>query len=191
MRRIRILLCFCAICILTTAVVSAQNGADVDRFEWPDGEPFRLVAWDGGSIISVHSYDDPFINCGDDIPELQPGWREISELPNDIVQTLDHRNWFTRVMVGTEEEFWTDPCAFIQTAERLAEGITSGTYHATWNPSAQHYVSGYTVAGPLYDLVGMCGDGMVGFNLTRKQKWSAKKGFKIGPNNGPRLSCNE
>jgi hypothetical protein len=189
MKGIRILFCFCVVGVLTTAFVSAQNGADVDRFDWPTGEPFWMMYWDGENLVSVHSYDDPNINCGDEIPEMQPGWRQVVELPNGVVQTVDHRNWYTRVMVGTEEEFWADPCLFIQTAERVAEGSTHGTYHNTWDPRKMKLFGGFTIAGPLYDLVDMCDGGMVEFNLMRKWKWSEEDGWNYGPVKGPRLSC--
>jgi hypothetical protein len=197
MKTLQVLLFTTLVGILFSVPVSAQNGADVERSDWWPGQgPFFMVAWETGvpmdeeTIISVHSFDDPNINCGDVIPELQPGFHQLSELPNDIIQHLDHRKFFTRVMVGIPEEFWMDPCTFIQTADRLAEGITPGTYRRTINPT-QHRVGGFTIAGPLYDLVGMCGDGMVNFNLVRRFQWSARRGFQELSLKGPRLSCNE
>ena len=194
MKSIRVFLWLCVICLLSTQVAFAQNGAVVVKGQ----NLFAYYEYNGDGLLAVMSADSEFF-CNDDGDLSFVDWVSVLR-PDGSVKYQDRAHWFTRVFFTTPEAFWATPCASWNNYDLMvAEGIAHGVYNDNDSnadrPNARN-TWGLTVAGGLYDLVGLCEDDMVELNIVRKFLLSKdfpaclpddcifKTVFK-----GPRLNC--
>lgn len=193
MKSICVYLWLCVICMLSTQVASAQNGAVVVKGEglW------AFSTYNGDGLMAVMSSDSEFF-CNEDGDRIFYDWMEITR-PDGSIKYHDSGYFFTRVFLTTPEAFWADECASWNNYDLMvAEGIAHQTFNDNDSyadkPNARN-VWGFTVAGGLYDLVGLCEGDMVELNIVRR--WLAKKDFPAClPDcifktvfKGPRLNC--
>ena len=193
MKSIRIFVWLCVICLLSTQVASAQNGAVVVKGQGL----FAFDVYNGDGLMAVMSSDSEFF-CNEDGDLMFYDWMDVIR-PDGSVKYQDRGHFFTRIFFTTPEAFWADPCASWNNYDLMvAKGIT----HQVWNdndatavrPNARNSW-GFTVAGGLYDLVGLCEDDMVELNIVRR--WLLKKDFPACQPDcifksvikGPRLNC--
>ena len=193
MKSIRIFVWLCVICLLSTQVASAQNGAVVVKGQ----DLFALSEYNGDGLLAVMSSDSEFF-CNDDGDLSFVDWMDVIR-PDGSVKYQDRGHFFTRVFFTTPEAFWADPCASWNNYDLMvAEGIT----HQVWNdndatavrPNARNSW-GFTAAGGLNDHLGLCEDGIVELNIVRR--WLLKKDFPAclpdcifkSVIKGPRLNC--
>lgn len=193
MKSRRIFLWLCVICLMSTQLAVAQNGAVVEKGQ----DLFAYTVYNGDDLLAVMSADSEFF-CNDEGDLSFVDWMAVIR-PDGSVKYQDRAHWFTRVFLTTPEEFWVDPCASWNNYDLMvAEGIA----HGVWNDNDAYADRenarmswGLTTAGGLYDLVGLCEDDMVELNIVRR--WLAKKDFPAclpdcifkSAIKGPRLNC--
>ena len=193
MTSIRIFVWLCVICLLSTQVASAQNGAVVVKGQ----DLYAMSTYNGDGLLAVMSSDSEFF-CNDDGDLMFYDWMEVIR-PDGSVKYNDRGFWFTRVFFTTPEAFWAEPCASWNNYDLMvAEGITHGVFNDNdanaVRPKARNSW-GFTQAGGLYDLVGLCEGDMVELNIVRR--WLLKKDFPACEPDcifksvfkGPRLNC--
>ena len=162
-------LLFLLVSLLYVPVASAQNGAVIIRGEGDVG----LIEWNGESVLAVLSSDLGFY-CEDELDITPFEWMDVVR-PDGSIKFHEKGNLFARVYYpATPDDFWLDPCDFIENGPMVAEGITHFTYNdndaTNAHPNRQN-TWGYTLNGSLYDLAGFCGDGMVDLNIVRRFKF--------------------
>jgi hypothetical protein len=192
-KNLRNVLLFLLVCLLYAPVASAQSGAVVikgqDLFSWSD--------YNGDGLMAVQSSDSEFF-CNEDGDLIFYDWMDVFR-PDGSIKYQDRGHFFTRVFLTTPEAFWADACASWNNSDLMvAEGISHQTYNDN-DANADHPnrrdVWGYTVAGGLNDLLGLCEGGMVELNTVRR--WMLKKDLSNCPPDcidkavikGPRLNC--
>jgi len=195
MKSIRILLWLCAICLLTTSVASAQNGAAVVKGE----DIWGFWNWNGEQVVTLQSSDSEGF-CGDDFGDLMwADWMEVWR-PDGSLKWHDRGHYFTRVFwpATPPDDTFEAWCALWNDGPLVAEGITHSVLNDNDNyadrPNGRNSW-GFTVAGTLYDYAGFCEDGMVELNTVRR--WLLKKDFPACQpdcifkevRKGPRLIC--
>lgn len=193
MKSIRIFVWLCVICLLSTQVASAQNGAVVVK----DQDLFAFSAYNGDGLLAVMSSDSEFF-CNDDGDLMFYDWMAVIR-PDGSIKYHDRGHFFTQVFFTTPEAFWADPCASWNNYDLMvAEGITHQVYNDNDanadRPNARNSW-GFTVAGGLNDLLGFCENDIVELNIVRR--WLLKKDFPAcDPDcifktvfKGPRLNC--
>lgn len=193
MRIMRNVLLLVICCFLYVPSALAQNGAVVVK----DQGLFAFSEYNGDGLLAVMSSDSEFF-CNFDGDLIFYDWMTVIR-PDGSIKYHDRAFFFTRVFFTTPEAFWADPCASWNNYDLIvAEGITHQVYNDNDayadRPNAR--VSwGFTVAGGLYDLVGLCEDDMIELNIVRR--WLAKKDFPACEPDcifktvfkGPRLNC--
>ena len=193
MKSIRVFLWLCVICLMSTQVAFAQNGAVVVKDQALGG----WFDYNGDGLLAVMSSDSEFF-CNDDGDLIFYDWMDVIR-PDGSINYHDRGHFFTRVFFATPEAFWADPCALWNNYDLMvAYGITHQTFHDNDvyvdRPNARNSW-GYTVAGGLYDVVGLCEGDMVELNTVRR--WLLKKDFPACEPDcifktvfkGPRLNC--
>ncbi len=196
MKSIRVFLWLCVICLFSTQVAIAQNGAVVVKGQ-------DLTAWynyngDDGLLAVMSSDSELFCNQDGDL--IFYDWMEVMR-PDGSVHFHDRGHYFTRVFFMTPEVLFADLCASWNDYDLMvAEGITHSTFHDNdaneERPIARNSF-GYTVAGGLYDLVGLCEGDMVELNIIRRflleKDYPACEPDCIFKSviKGPRLNCPE
>ena len=194
MKSIRILLWLCAICLLTTSVASAQNGAVVVKGE----DIWGLWDWNGELVVALESSDSEGF-CGDDLGDLMwADWMDVWR-PDGSLKYHDRGHYFTRVFYpATPPDDTIDAwCALWNDGPLVAEGITHSTFNdndANVGHPNRRNTWGYNVAGTLYDYAGFCGDGMVELNtvvrlMLKKDRPACEPDCLIVKQKGPRLNC--
>lgn len=194
MKTIRNFFWLCAVCILSTQFAFAQNGAVVikgqDLWGWSD--------YNGDGLLAVMSSDSEFF-CNEDGDLIFYDWMQVLR-PDGTIKYHDQGHYFTRVFFTTPDAFWADPCASWNNYDLMvADGISSSTFNdndlEAANPNRRN-VWGYTVAGGLFDLVGLCEGDMVELNVVRR--WMLERNVPNCPPEciiekavikGPRLNC--
>lgn len=190
MKILRNVLLFLLVSLLYAPVASAQNGAVVDRGQGNYGG----VEWNGEDILVVVATEVGFWCAGE--VDLTPfDWMDVWR-PDGSLKYHESGNFFTRVyQPATPDDFWGDPCLFIEGGPLVAEGITHFTYNDNGvygvNPNRKN-VWGYNVAGMLYDMVGFCPGDMVDLTIVRRWAWEkncdsdcvTRRVFR-----GPQLDC--
>lgn len=186
-----LLLVICCFFYVPSAL--AQNGAVVVK----DQSLFAFSVYNGDGLLAVMSSDSEFF-CNNDGDLIFYDWMTVTR-PDGSIKYHDRAFFFTRVFFTSPEAFWADPCASWNNYDLMvAEGITHQVYNDNdaygVRPNAR--VSwGFTVAGGIYDLVGLCEDDMIELNIVRR--WMKKKDFpSCEPDciiktvsKGPRLNC--
>ena len=193
MKSIRIFVWLCVICLLSTQVASAQNGAVVLKGQ----DLFAFSEYNGDGLMAVMSSDSEFF-CNDDGDLMFYDWMAVIR-PDGSFNYHDRGHFFTRVFFTTPEAFWADPCAsWNNYGLMVAEGITHQVYNDNDayadRPNARASW-GFTAAGGLNDLLGFCEDDIVELNIVRR--WLLKKDFPACEPDcifksvikGPRLNC--
>ena len=193
MKSIRIFLWLCVICLMSTQVAFAQNGAVVVKGQ----DLLAFSEYNGDGLLAVMSSDSELF-CNDDGDLVFYDWMAVFR-PDGSIKYHERANFFTQVFFTTPEAFWADPCASWNNYDLMvAEGITHQVYNDNDSnavrPNARNSW-GFTVAGGLYDLVGLCEDDMVELNIIRR--WLLKKDFPACGDDcifkavlkGPRLNC--
>ncbi len=194
MKSIRIFVWLCVICLLSTQVASAQNGAVVAKGDtligWWD--------WNGGQVMALQSSDSEAF-CGDDLGDLiWTDWLEVLR-PDGSIKYNEHGAYFTRVFypVTLPEDTFENWCDLWNNGPLVAEGITHSTFNDN-DANAAHpnrrITWGYNVAGTLYDYAGFCDGGMVGLNtvvrlMLKKDRPACVPDCLIVKQKGPRLNC--
>ncbi|MBW2594277.1 MAG: hypothetical protein JRE58_14995 [Deltaproteobacteria bacterium] len=194
MKFIRILLLLCAVCLLTTPVASAQNGAVIVRGE----ALFAWYDWNGESVLTVQSSDSELF-CNEFGDMMYVDWMEVWR-PDGTIKYHEGGHFFTRVFYpATPADFDADPCALWNNGDLMvAEGIINSPFNDNdffaEHPNRRN-TAGYNVAGTLYDTGGLCDGGMVDLNTIRRTVF--KKDYPACEpdcifkevRKGPRLSC--
>jgi hypothetical protein len=197
MKASHVFLFFCVICVLTTGIVSAQNGAVVVREE-------NLWAWwetDGEGLLAIMSSDSDFF-CNDDLGDVMIVDQSWVFRPDGSIKYKDKGHFFTRVYYPVDmEDFRADPCAYWFSDELLVASGISHTVYSDNDANVRHpnrrNVWGYTISGMLADHAGMCSDGMVELNRIWKVKLDKKQDYPdcwpgcriVQVDKGPRLIC--
>lgn len=183
----------------------AQNGAVIDRGTYPDyfGTAYNPAE---GLTYFFSTFSDV---CG--FP-VEPG--DVLELPWMIVHRpkddadlpwdgkyLDHGFFFMRVLMTTEDEFWSDPCGTWSNPDLI---FADGMFYSTFNDNDQFpsdtnraNVWGFEGNGALEDFGDNCKGEMVGL----KWSWRGKMNddfpacqpecdFVLLKQVGPELKCN-
>ncbi len=191
MKTHRLLLMLAVMMLFSTAitVLNAQNGATVI---WGAGYGGMVFYNEEESIVSIHTTDANFF-CGPDLNQ-HPTIKQDIFLPHDAVHlNHEHGELFTRVFwPAAPADLQADYCSFVNGDLLVAEGIAH--YKGTDNnvtatpPRTDSY--GMTILGPLYDLVGLCGDsGIVRFHLEYRARVDKNFEFITMNQHGPRLRC--
>jgi hypothetical protein len=193
MKSIRIFVWLCVICLLSTQVASAQNGAVVVKGQ----DLFATSTYNGDGLMAVMSSDSEFF-CNEDGDLMFVDWMTVMR-PDGSVKYQDRAHWFTRVFFTTPEAFWAEPCASWNNYDLMvAEGITHGVFNDNDayadRPNARNSW-GFTQAGGLNDLLGFCENDIVELNIVRK--WLLEKDLPACEPDcifktvfkGPRLNC--
>ena len=193
MKSVRVFLWLCVICLMSTQVAFAQNGAVVVK----DQTLFAWFDYNGDGLLAVMSSDSELF-CNMDGAQIIYDWMEVIR-PDGSIKYQERGHVFTRVFFTTPEAFLADLCASWNNYDLMvAEGIAHVTYNVNDinvdKPNARS-AWGYTVAGGLYDLVGLCEGDMVELNTVRR--WLLKKDFPACEPDcifktvfkGPRLNC--
>ena len=178
MKSIRICIWLCAICLLTTPVALAQNGAVVTRGD----ELYGWYDWNGENVLAIQSSEIEFFCFWPELSDvIWVDWMEVLR-PDGTFKYHDKGDYFTRVFFpATPDDFDADPCALWNNADLMvAEGITHSVYndnHANAYdvPHKRRNVFGYNVTGKLYDTAGLCSKGMIGLKTVRR--WKLDKDF--------------
>jgi hypothetical protein len=200
MRAFGVFLSLVILCLLTTTVVAAQNGAEVIH----DDTLVRWWSWDGEGTIAMYASEEDFF-CS--FPELGDTiflpWMAVIR-PDGSVKYKDSGYFYTRVFSATPDDF-VDPCdLWNDEGLLLAHGLSHGTFNDNYDnfgedPNLRTNVWGWTYNGILYDDTGICTNGIV--KLHESRKWMLKKGseypaclpdcLKIRKAVGPVLHCAE
>jgi hypothetical protein len=182
--------------LLLLVPVSAQNGAVKETGETPMFAWF----WDGNNVLSIHA-TNPSFGCEPGHEDVLLEWMAITR-PDGSIKYKDQGNYFTLVLSATPDDLFSEGCALVNDPSRIiAEGIVYGVWNDN-DPSVsgnRTNIWGTTMAGTLYDYAGICGSGMVDFNVVRRWKLLKKDVPECLPNDcpglinqvvkGPRLSC--
>jgi hypothetical protein len=196
MRTIVSLLCGVILFVAMPTDVEAQNGAFVFRGE----NTVWLYEWNGESVLAVLSSDPDFslqpapFACGDE-GEVVP-FEVMGVFNPNAVKLLEKGDLFARVYYpAIPDDFESDPCFFLEEGPLVAEGIVHFVNNDNdfflEDPNRQNSF-GYTINGVLYDIGGLCSDGMVHMNIVRRFKYEKNcEEDCIYPQKlrGPALNC--
>jgi hypothetical protein len=193
MKSIRTFLVLCVIYLFSAQAAVAQNGAFVVKGQ----DLFAFWSYNGDGLMAVMSSDSELF-CNPDGDLIFADWMEIAR-PDGSIHYQDRGHYFTRVFFTTPEAFFADVCAGWNNYDLMvAEGIAHSTFNDNDIFAERENARnswGFTVAGGLYDLVGLCEDDMVELNIVRR--WLLKKDFPACEPDcifkavfkGPRLNC--
>lgn len=202
-----LLVLFCCVVLslvfVTFSVADPGNGAVVIR---EDGEVLWWAGdWDGEYMLSLEASSVDGLEwffCGDPPEgEILPYHDMFVELPNGKIKFLEKASSFVRVFApATPADFNADRCAFLTDGPQVAEGIASYVYHDNNLPvvGPGRNVWGWNEEGSVYDLLGLCPNDIVHFQIIRKFQldpvdadwpdcWPDCVVTKVAK--GPRLSC--
>jgi len=188
MKFIRSILMLSVICLLTTPLASAQNGAEI--YKYPD---YLVIhsEWNPSQELLALFSSDSDAYCGADSIAIPYEITWIAR-PNGFWKYHDSGYYFMRVFQmtpGDLDTLETNYCLiWNDTGRMLADGMVYGVT----NTGPQGWQ--YNLSGVLYDSVDLCEGDMVELNIVRKWKFlkNCDSNCEIPQvTKGPRLDCPE
>jgi hypothetical protein len=147
MKFIRNLLLLSIICLLSAPFALAQNGAFIIRGEDYTG----IMEWNGESVVAVLSSDLNWY-CGDELDIVPYDFMAVIR-PDGSIKSQGNGSIFARVYYpATAEDFFADPCDFIENGPMVADGIahfTANDNDANVSHPNRQNTYGYTLNGTL------------------------------------------
>jgi hypothetical protein len=147
MKSLRNVLLFLLVSLLYAPVASAQNGAVIFRGENDAG----WVEWNGESVVAVLSSDLEWY-CGDELDIVPYDFMAVIR-PDGSIKSQGNGSIFARVYYpATAEDFFADPCDFIENGPMVADGIahfTANDNDANVSHPNRQNTYGYTLNGTL------------------------------------------
>ena len=204
--RVRLVLSCCVcLCLVFVAQSSADpgNGAVVIR---DDGEAlYWYWDWDGEDMFVLGGSSEDALEaffCGEPPEgEILPYYDKLVVQPNGKVKYLGKASAYVRVYApATPDDFFADRCAFLTIGPQVAEGISTWVYTDNNLPGvgSGRNVWGFNERGALYDLIGLCPNEIVHYQIIRRFQLDPVDAdvpaclpdcFITKVAKGPRLSC--